>query len=101
MFVVKILRYDSSSYKLNDFIEVKVCNTLKESQEFVMEKHGTIPFSPGDAYWLDISNNHAVVNNSDQPRWHIIVHQKLDNEDFKSMVVRSYHMLYINGNENG
>ena len=38
MFVVKILRYDPSSYKLNDFIEVKVCNNLKESQKFLKEK---------------------------------------------------------------
>ena len=80
---------------------INIAITQPKDCQFVMEKHGTIPFSPGDAYWLDISNNHAVVNNSDQPRWHIIVHQKLDNEDFKSMVVRSYHMLYINGNENG
>jgi hypothetical protein len=48
MFVVKILRYDPSSYKLNDFIEVKVCNNLKESQKFVMEKHYEIAYDNCD-----------------------------------------------------
>jgi hypothetical protein len=63
---------------------------------FVMEKYGTVPFSPGNAYLLDISNNHAVVNNSDQPRWHIIVHQKFDDKELKSLVVNSYNLLYNN-----
>ena len=48
MFVVKILRYDSSSYKLNDFIEIKVCNNLIESQKFVMEKHYEIAYDNCD-----------------------------------------------------
>jgi len=86
--------------EISQLYPVNIAITQPTDCLFVMEKHGVIPFSPGDAYWLDISNNHALVNNSDQPRWHIIVHQKIDNNEFESMVVNSYHMLYNNYNEN-
>jgi hypothetical protein len=67
---------------------------------FVMEKKGTVPFQPGLALWLDISNNHTVFNNSNQERWHIIVHQSMDNQKFQNEVVNSYKKLYNNTNEN-
>jgi hypothetical protein len=60
-----------------------------------MAKHGTVPFAPGQALWLDISNQHTVINNSDQSRWHIIVHQSFDN-NFQNMVVNSYKKMYNN-----
>lgn len=62
--------------------------------EFVMEKYGTVPFVPGAAFWLDVSNRHVVFNDSDQPRWHIIVHQNCEHPNFQKMVVNSYHNLY-------
>jgi hypothetical protein len=67
---------------------------------FVMEKKGTVPFQPGLALWLDISNNHTVFNNSNQERWHIIVHQSMDNQTFQNEVVNSYKKLYNTTNEN-
>ena len=68
--------------------------------DFVMEKRGTVPFSPGKALWLDISNNHTVFNNSDQERWHIIVHQSNNSQKFQNEVVNSYKKLYNTTNEN-
>ena len=65
-----------------------------------MEKKGRVPFRPGAAYWLDIFNMHTVFNNSNQRRWHLIVHQSLDNQKFQDMVVNSYKILYNNTNEN-
>jgi hypothetical protein len=67
---------------------------------FVMEQKGTVPFQPGLAFWLDISNNHAVFNNSNQNRWHIIVHQSVNDQKFQNEVVNSYKKLYNNTNEN-
>ena len=72
---------------------------LPNGCDFVMELHGAVPFKPGNAFWLDISNKHTVFNNSDQPRWHLIIHQNFDNHEFQKLVVNSYQILYNKHNE--
>jgi len=79
---------------------INIALTQPVGCDFVMEKKGTVPFQPGLALWLDISNNHTVFNNSNQERWHIIVHQSMDNQKFQNEVVNSYKKLYNNTNEN-
>ena len=78
---------------------INIAITQPVGCNFVMEKHGSVPFRPGSAFWLDISNNHTVFNRSDQPRWHLIVHQSFDNIEFKDLVVNSYQTLYNQHNE--
>lgn len=48
-------------------------NNPKECK-FYLQNHGLLNFEPGTAYRLDLSNYHAVVNNSNVPRYHIIIH---------------------------
>jgi hypothetical protein len=79
---------------------INIAITQPDNCEFAMDQAGCIPFTPGSAFWLDISKRHAVKNHSDQDRWHIIVHQNLDHPDFQQTVVNSYHMLYNNLNAN-
>lgn len=79
---------------------INIAITQPSDCYFLMEKHGIVPFEPGRAYWLDISNRHMVVNNSSLPRWHIIVHQNFDNIEFQKLVVNSYKTLYNSNNEN-
>jgi hypothetical protein len=67
---------------------------------FVIEKFGRVPFSIGSAFWLDLSNRHVVFNDSDQDRWHIIVHQETNQTEFQNLVAKSYSMLYNQTNEN-
>lgn len=67
---------------------------------FVMEHHGCIPFAPGRAFWLDISNKHTLFNDSQEDRWHIIVHQTFEDPKFQEIVVNSYKRLYNNSDEN-
>ena len=86
------IHQDSTISKLT---AINIAITQPAECQFVMAKHGTVPFLPGQALWLDISNQHAVINNSDQPRWHIIVHQSFD-DNFQNMVVNSYKKLYNN-----
>lgn len=38
------------------------------------EYQGTVPWNPGDCYAIKISDMHMVINNSNEPRYHIIVH---------------------------
>jgi hypothetical protein len=42
--------------------------------KFYLEHHGELVFQPGIAYRLNLVNYHAVINYSDTPRYHIIVH---------------------------
>ena len=42
--------------------------------KFYLQNHGVLDFKPGDAYKLDLVNYHTVVNNSNIPRYHIIIH---------------------------
>ena len=84
------IHQDSETSKLT---AINIAITQPAGCKFVMEKCGTVPFLPGQAFWLDISNQHAVINNSDQLRWHIIVHQSFD-DNFQNMVVNSYKKMY-------
>ena len=79
---------------------INIAITQPSGCNFVMEKKGTVPFQTGSAFWLDISNNHTVFNNSDQKRWHIIVHQSIEDQNFQNEVVNSYKKLYNNFDEN-
>jgi hypothetical protein len=78
---------------------INIAITQPVDCNFVMEKHGSVPFTTGSAFWLDISNRHTVFNNSDQPRWHLIVHQPIEGTDFQKLVVNSYQSLYNKHNE--
>ena len=42
--------------------------------KFYLESHGELKFKPGKAYQLNLVNYHAVVNNSNIRRYHIIIH---------------------------
>lgn len=88
---------DSTSDQLHP---INIAITQPQSCAFVMEKHGTVPFHAGSAFWLNVSNRHVVFNDSDQERWHIIVHQKNDNIKFREVVAKSYNILYNQLNEN-
>jgi hypothetical protein len=56
-----------------------------------MEKYGTVPFNQGDAFILDVANNHTVFNDSNENRYHIIIHHETIDDSFKNLVVESYN----------
>lgn len=73
---------------------INIAITQPQDCRFVMDRYGTVPFSPGQAFWLDISLMHTIFNDSDQIRYHIIVHQGLDHPKFQKLVVKSYDSMY-------
>jgi hypothetical protein len=73
---------------------INIAITQPNDCKFVMENHGTVPFRPGTAFWLDISNCHVVFNDSNEIRWHIIVHQDFSDEISQNILAKSYHRLY-------
>lgn len=47
---------------------------------FYFEEWGKVPFKQGTGFFLDIGNTHAVYNNSNEPRYHFIVHGHINNK---------------------
>ena len=72
---------------------INIAITQPDRCYFVMDKFGKVPFDVGSCMWLDVSNMHTVFNDSDLPRYHIIVHGNPD-EGFKNLVVKQYNELY-------
>jgi len=53
---------------------VNVAITNPKDCKFYLQNHGVLDFEPGTSYRLDLSNYHAVANDSDVHRYHIIIH---------------------------
>ena len=53
---------------------VNVAITHPTACKFYLEHHGELEFSPGVAYRLNLINYHAVINQSDEYRYHVIIH---------------------------
>lgn len=49
-----------------------------------------IPFKSGSAMLIDFGQFHSVVNNSSENRFHLLVGQKDETDQFKKLVVDSY-----------
>ena len=88
---------DNGSPGLNP---INIAITQPTDCDFVIEEKGSVPFAPGRAIWLDVNQRHTVFNHSNEPRWHIIVHQNIKNQKFQIEVVNSYKIMYNNYNEN-
>lgn len=78
---------------------INIAITQPQNCRFVMENWGEIPFYPGSAFLLNIHRNkHVVFNDSDQTRYHIIIHHKNWTAGFRSLIEQSYHsQSRING----
>jgi hypothetical protein len=48
--------------------------THPDGCRFVFKDMGTVPFAVGKGFMLDIGREHIVVNESDEDRYHIIIH---------------------------
>ena len=81
----------------SDQKRLSVCNislNMPEGCDFYFKDFGKVPFDDnGSAFLMDISNTHAVVNNSDTPRIHMIIHYELGRRirDFFYVLRSSYY----------
>ena len=73
-------------------INIAINNPIKN--KFYLERWGVVDFKPGDAYMLDLTNYHAVHNESKENRYHIIVHGKM-NKHMEEIIVRSYKIFEV------
>ena len=58
---------------------VNVAITHPTACKFYLEHHGELEFIPGVAYRLNLVNYHAVINQSDEYRYHVIIHGDKNN----------------------
>lgn len=76
---------------------LSVCNislNMPVGCKMVMENHGTVPFDDnGSAFLVDVSNKHAVINDSNTNRIHIIIHYEIGRRlrDFFYVLRSSYY----------
>lgn len=48
--------------------------------EFVYERFGKVPFKPGRGFMLDLGIKHCVINDSNEARYHLIIHGNPTND---------------------
>jgi hypothetical protein len=84
-----ILPHSDRDKKYLSEINISITNPVGCCFRFT--NYGNVPFVPGSAFLMDISNQHLVYNNSDQPRLHIIVHGCLKNT---KTITQSYEDRY-------
>ena len=72
---------------------INIAITQPPNCKFVMENYGAVPFTQGSAFVLNVSNRHTVLNDSNEYRYHIIVHQSNDAK-FDKLLVESYNNYY-------
>jgi hypothetical protein len=56
--------------------------------KFVFKNYGEVPFSPGMGFLLNIGEEHCVVNESTEDRYHIIIHGVVKPE-IRELVVKT------------
>jgi len=81
----------------SDQKRLSVCNislNMPDGCEMYMEGYGKVPFKDaGNALLLDNSNKHAVINRSNIPRIHMIIHYEIGRRmrDFFYVIRNSYY----------
>ena len=62
------------------FAPLNIAINNPEGCNFYFSEWGRVPFKQGTGFFLDIGNVHAVYNNSNEPRYHFIVHGYINNK---------------------
>jgi len=77
---------------LDGILPINVAIVHPDHCEMIIEDCGTVPFSPGKVFLVNVARNHMVVNKSNNDRIHLIANIILGNrkEQFCKMLVESY-----------
>jgi hypothetical protein len=80
---------------LNKLTALNISLNNPENCEFVMANYGIVSFKDGTVNMLAINNEHAVWNNSNQDRFHIIVHGSRNmNGHWNRTILNSYEKFF-------
>lgn len=90
------LHSDEDKNKTNNCMyPVNIAITQPKECEFIFENAGVVPFEPGSAFLLNVSNKHLVINNSNEDRYHLIAHHLTTTREYNKIIVNSFNR-YIN-----
>jgi hypothetical protein len=70
------------------FGPLNIALTNPEGCRFIFKDYGEVPFKPGMGFLLDIGREHCVINESQEDRYHVIVHGQCMPE-IKNLVIKS------------
>lgn len=73
--------------------EINVAITQPIGCHFKFKNYGIIPFTSGSAFIIDTSKEHAVYNKSNEPRLHIILHTKVNEQLLEKSYGHCYHSM--------
>lgn len=68
---------------------VNIALSHPEDCKWYWENDTVLDFKPGDAYAVNISYPHRIVNNSNKDRYHLIVHHHDSTPEWKNMMLRA------------
>jgi hypothetical protein len=76
---------------ISGLFEINVAIDQPDDCIFRFKNYGTVPFVTGTAFIMDISNEHFVVNRSDKPRLHMILHTTIGEQIIKDSYANRYY----------
>lgn len=83
-----ILMHTDGSHNIAGPVNIAV--TQPKGCEFLFEDFGVVPFEVGSAFLLNICPMHCVINDSNEVRYHIIVHHDKVTQEYKNHVLNEY-----------
>jgi hypothetical protein len=83
---------------MDHMIPINIAITHPEDCYMDLENYGRVPWNPGKAFIVNITDTHQVKNNSEYPRMHMIAHCIIGNqkEQFANLIMRSYNKFHEN-----
>ncbi len=63
-----------------------------EGCQFAFKNDGIVPFKQGRGVFLDLGREHSVWNNSNEDRYHLIVHGHINPELIQKSISHTYSL---------
>lgn len=81
---------------MDHMIPINVAISHPNDCKMFLDNYGEVPWKPGKAFIINITDTHRVTNNSNLPRMHMIAHCILGKrkKEFAELLVRSYNKNY-------
>jgi len=81
---------------MDHIVPINIAIIHPDNCEMTLENYGKVPWKNGKSFIINITDTHKVVNNSKQPRLHMIAHCIIGDrkKEFSDLVVNGYRKQY-------
>jgi quercetin dioxygenase-like cupin family protein len=87
--------HTDNSYPI--FANVNIALNNPKGCKWLWKDGESLEFNPGDIYTINTSIEHSVTNESDEDRYHMIIHQYDSTEEYKKMMTDSMERYNVQG----